>query len=236
MLKHKTKSQYFIYFILIICSANAYCSVITYSTGDFIDSEWTSVLDPSSTGTSIASTPLTGGNPGAFRLVELSVNPFQFVQNNQVWSASAYTPSTDGAVTNISVSFDITRIFTSNPGATQVAAGLVVVQNGVVHTNLLGSTTVSQPVWETISVSDITPLFPLIDFISGNTITFGFFDNVATSSTGFTISGGYDNFELKITSTSPPSSVPLPPTIFLFGLGILFILKNSRSTNANQRS
>jgi len=55
--------------------------------------------------------------------------------------------------------------------------------------------------------------------VSGNEILFGFGASVGTSGTGFTIDGGYDNFE--VTVNFDESTISEPGTLVVFGLGLI---------------
>ena len=167
-------------------------------------------------GTSVASTESSGGNPGAYRKVSLTVDPFQNVANRQLWSVAKYTPARQGPVTSVSLSYDLTRVLTSTPGATQIVKGIAVQQGGVVYTLIQGVSTVAPPNWDSFSVADLVPLFPAVNWKDGTEITFGIFTSVSTSETGFTIAGGYDNFTVTV-HYAPP--VPLLQFRFEEGTG-----------------
>ena len=195
-------------FLLLACSLAAFhgarAETVTYSTGDFVSAQWSSVI--SGTGTSVASTEPSGGRPGAYRRVSLTVGPHQDVANWQLWSVAVYTPARQGPVTSVSLSYDLSRVYTSNPGATQIAKGIAVQQGGVIYSLYQGVSTVAQPSWESLSVADLVPLFPAVNWTNGTEITFGFLDSVSTSETGFTIDGGYDNFTVTVNYTPAPQS------------------------------
>ena len=127
----------------------------------------------------------------------------------------SFDPSSQGAVTSASFSIDFRRTFTSNPGATQVVALMVVQQDGVTH-NVFGAVTTSTSLVNFFE-ADITALFPSVDWVSGSEILFGFGGSVGTSSTGFTIDGGYDNFEVTVNF----DEVAEPGAFAVFGFGIL---------------
>lgn len=194
---------------LLFVAASANASLVTFQTGDF-SSGWSSHVDPLSTGTANAWTEATGGNPGAYRRVSLTVSPFQSVSDAQLWSGAEFNPLAQGAVSSVSLAYDIARVFSSHAAATQVVKGIAVRQDGVIYTAFLGISVVTPPDWEAVSVADIVPLFPLVDWANGNTITFGFYDSVGTSADGFTIDGGYDNFRVDVNYT--PAIVPEPST------------------------
>src|SRR3989442_752241 len=61
--------------------------------------------------------------------ISFTVAPFQSVVSDQLWTVAVFTPKTQGAVTSVSLSYDITRVFTSTPGATQIRKGIAVQQD-----------------------------------------------------------------------------------------------------------
>ena len=194
--------------LVTIHSNPAQAETVTFSTGEFVDSEWSTNI--SGTGSSEASTQPTGGNHGAFRRVSLTVDLSQNVVNRQLWNVAVFTPATQGPVSSVSVSYDLARVFTSNPGATQVSKGIAVQQDGVLYGLTTGVSTAAPPTWESFSVTDIVPLFPAVNWTNGNQITFGFQNAVSTSQVGFTIDGGYDNFSVTVNFDPPISGVPSP--------------------------
>ena len=123
------------------------------------------------------------------------------------------------------MSYDISRVFSSNPGATQVAKGLAVLQDGILSTAFLGVSTVSPPIWELVSVADLVPLFPTINWTNGNQITFGFYDSVSTGGLGFTIDAGYDNFTVAVNFSPVPAPLPMSLLFLVSGIGALISRK-----------
>lgn len=160
----------------LVAFHGARAETLTYSTGDFVSTQWSAVI--TGTGTSVASTEPLGGNPDAYRGVSLTVEPFQNVVNRQFWSVAVYTPARQGPVTSVSLSYDLSRVFTSNPGATQITKGIAVQQGGVVYSLIQGVSAVAPPNWESFTVAGLVPLFPAVNWANGTEITFGFLDSV----------------------------------------------------------
>jgi hypothetical protein len=208
-------------------AGTARADVAIFATGDFLPGEWSSHVSAGSTGSGNAFTEPAGGNPGAYRRVSLTVDPFETILDSQLWSVATFAPVTQGAVTSVSLSYDVTRVFSSDAAASQVAKGVSVRQGGTVYTQLLGVSVVSPPVWENVAVADLVTLFPAVDWSAGTAITFGFYNSVSTSGAGFTIDGGYDNYRVAV------SFVPIPePAVFAsFGAGLALLLaaRNLRS-------
>lgn len=201
-------------------SAAARADVAIFATGDFLPGEWSTHIWSGSTGSGTASTEPAGGNPGAYRRLSLTVDPFETILDSQLWSVATFTPATQGAITSASLSYDITRVFTSDPGASQVAKGVSVRQGGTVYTQLLGVSVVSPPVWESVAVTDLVALFPAVDWSTGSAITFGFYNSVSTSSAGFTIDAGYDNYRVAVNY----APIPEPAVFASLGAGLVLLL------------
>lgn len=186
-----------LYLSLLSLASPAGAANITHSTGVFTAADWSSFVQ--GTGSSTAWTEPTGGNPNEYRRVSLTVGPFQSEVNDQLWSVSAFTPSSQGAVSSVSVSYDVTRIFATRPDATQIRKGIAVRQNGITYRYDAGVSIVNHPTWEPVAITNIVPLFPDVDWsCAGSQIVFGFYDSVGTSIDGFTIDGGYDNYVVSI--------------------------------------
>jgi hypothetical protein len=201
---------------------------ITYSTGDFVASEWSSHIADASTGTSTAFTSVTGGNLSAYRRVSMTVTPFEAVANHQLWQLAKFTPATQGVVTSAALSYDISRVFSNHPAAIQVAKGISMQQDGIIHTHLLGVSTVNVPTWESVASGNLVSLFPGNNWQDGNEITFGFFNSVGTQHQGFTIDGGYDNYTVTV-DYAPNITTQVPEPLGAFVTAIVVLLIGMRS-------
>lgn len=195
----------------------AHADTVQFATGEFLESEWMTVLFPGLAGSATATTVPTGGNPGAYRQVNLTVAPNQSVLAAQFYSAARFSPSRQGAVTSAALSYDATRISSSSPAAVQVVEGLAVLQDGQMFIALAGVTTNTPPAWDDVDIANLLPLFPGVNWVDGSDITFGFYDSVSATQTGFSISGGYDNFAVTVNFT--PAPVPLPAAAWLLAAG-----------------
>lgn len=217
------KKQLYMIFasLLPLC---AFTDVLQFTTGDFTDSEWTTDITLDSSGTGTASTIASGGNPGAYRQIALTVAANQFVQVNQLWENTVFTPSTQGAINAVSLSYDVTRVSTTHQFATQVAKGISVRQDGVVYSVSGGVTVTALPAWDSVATPDLVALFPQINWANGNEIAFGFYDSVGTGATPFTLTGGYDNFSVTIDHQAIPE--PATGILMLSSLSALAFIRN----------
>ena len=191
----------------VVSGPLAVAGTITFTENNFLTAPADTVI--AGTGSSTATTV------SGYRNISLTVGPFQSVSHLELIDGFSFDPSSQGAVTSASFSIDFRRTFTSNPGATQVVALMVVQQDGVTH-NVFGAVTTSTSLVNFFE-ADITALFPSVDWVSGSEILFGFGGSVGTSSTGFTIDGGYDNFEVTVNF----DEVAEPGAFAVFGFGIL---------------
>ncbi len=202
---------------------------VQFYDGDFAPGDYITLT--SGTGQSVAGTDPSGGNPGSFRRISITLDPYEGAQNVQLYKPAEFTPATQGPITSVSVSYDIRRVFTSHPWATWVMEGIAVQQltqggpnseNGdgdpvpVLHTYQAG--VVQSTEWQHLEILDIVPLFPGVNWTDGGTITFGFYDYNATMETPFTLDAGYDNFRVGI------SYVPEPGALSLLALGAVTLL------------
>ena len=201
-------------FLLCVIATPVTAATITFFDGDFNPTDYSSIVTGS--GSSTAITEPSGGTPGAYRRVSLTVEPFQSVWNVQLFLNAVYTPKDQGPIQSVQVSYDIRRVFTTHPHATQIHKGISVEQDSVIYSYFGGNST--STTWEPFAVSDIIPFFPQVNWSDGNQIMFGFYDAVGTSEQGFTLDGGYDNFTVEI------SPVPLPCAVWLFGCGLLSLM------------
>ncbi len=198
------------------CATAVHAATAIFQTGDFTPGEWTSVF--SGTGTASAATESTGGNPGAYRGITLSVLSTKignYSEAAQLWEVAQFTPAIQGAISSVSLSYDITLV--SSTYKPYAVTGIAVRQYGLsCYYSPVGSSA-RPPNWETISWTNIVPLFPQVNWTSGGTITFGLSDKSSNSDVPHTMNTGYDNFRLGVTY----SPIPEPSTFALIALAVV---------------
>lgn len=177
---------------------------LVFFDGEFDSSNYTEYTQGE--GTSSAWTETVGGYPDEYRRISLTVSPKQDVLNAQIFGLAQFTPGIEGSINSAMVSYEVRRVYNSIPSATLIVRGVAVEQDGVVYKFNGGAT--SSTTWEYFEIENIVPLFPSVNWIDGNTITFGFYDYVYSASSSFTIDGGYDNFRVEI-DYNPPTVVEL---------------------------
>ncbi|MGB0630647.1 MAG: hypothetical protein ACPGRZ_08130 [Alphaproteobacteria bacterium] len=183
----------------------------------------------SGAGSSTATTPLSGGNPGSYRDISLALNVGEGRAHFELVDGISFDPSAQGAISSVAVQYDVRRTFTSTFDALQVARYVVAEQGGVWHTHFGGVTTSAS--FTTFAVADLVPLLPGVDWISGGEIRFGFGNSAfAGLGTPFTIAGGYDNYQVTVNFTEIP--IAATGTLFLFGVSALHISRRRRKMAA----
>jgi hypothetical protein len=201
---------------LLAIAGQALAVPINIFDGTFNDSDYTQVdLVRTAGATASASTLTSGGNPGNLREIYLTVGPFDSAISAQIFDVMSITPAIDGAVTSASWSIDARRTANSIPTAPQIAAGIVVQQDGVTRAQALGTNSTTS--WQNFSAADIVSLFPDVNWISGGEIKFGFYNSASATSTPFSIAGGYDNFTV-VANVDP---IPEPSTVLLLAFALI---------------
>jgi hypothetical protein len=198
---------------LVVCGPVS-AGTVSFFDGTFDPASWTvTVLQGGSYSvTQIAS----GGDPGPYQQVVLESGPYY--NDIEIMSGFAYTPSTQGAITSLTMSLSA-----MDPGGPAQGDGLFIKQGSSWWMAGYGTTTGS---WQTFSTgvttaSDWTTGVPggTPDFSStGGTITFGY---LAANTDSFS-TAGIDNFSVTI------DSVPEPVSLALLGVGVLGTLCTRR--------
>jgi len=203
--------------------------MVFFSDGTFNDSDWTLVIKTSGNGGTVSASQYTsGGNPGAYRRIENTVNAGSksspsVVYGFHIRSGATYDPSTQGPIAYIDYSED-SRMF-SGFGDGQ-GTGPALLQSGKYY--YASGLYAKQSVWTTQTLSSLVAA----DFVnvsdpndhpdfsaSGAPITFGFVRYNSTRSAGYSITAGIDNWEVSVASVPEPRSLKL----FVTALALLLL-------------
>ncbi len=204
------------FFIAVLCLL----AVATPSVAGTITLTESSFLTPPADTIVLGTGSSTATTVSGYRNISLAVDPGEGRNHYELIDGFSYDPSAQGAVTSASFSIDFRRTFSSTPLATQTALWMVVQQGGTTYDEFATVTTSTSFV--NFTNTDITALFPLVDWVSGGEILFGFGNSAfAGGGIGFTIDGGYDNFE--VTVNFDESTISEPGTLVVFGLGLIGI-------------
>ena len=201
---------------------------VVFSDSIYADADWTIV---NQFGLISAGQQPTGGNPGSYRQVALSVGqniPFVGQLNRNF----VYNPSVSGEITGITYKIDLET--TNAEGATYLA---LLSQNGNLYIETMHTGNASPNTWLTenivLNLADfallrtnsqgnviIDPNSPPDFSVSGSPITFGY--EVTAGGAGFFTSiTGIDNDPIILTVT--PSAVPEPTTVVLSLTALVFM-------------
>ena len=201
---------------------------VVFSDSIYADADWTIV---NQFGLISAGQQPTGGNPGSYRQVALSVGqniPFVGQLNRNF----VYNPSVSGEITGITYKIDLET--TNAEGATYLA---LLSQNGNLYIETMNTGNASPNTWLTENILLNLADFALLrtnsqgnviidsnsrpDFsVSGSPITFGY--EVTAGGAGFFTSiTGIDNDPIILTVT--PSAVPEPTTVVLSLTALVFM-------------
>lgn len=199
-------------FVPVIVSA----ATANFSDGTFLDSNWSSVVQiKDGGGTAGAAQISSGGNPGPFRQIGITLNSSSGSQNNAVYisgwmSGATFTPSLSGSI--VSISYSEASLIIS----TVQACGIAVRQGGVIYygPSFLDSnswTTTTQPTLTAASFDALPAGVQNPNFSgTGGTIEFGFFraNSTGVGSSGYSTSGGIDNWSVVVTYDGPVATEP----------------------------
>jgi len=204
----KCPSSILFVLLLSLAPVGALAVTATFSDGTFLNSDWTTTVEiKDGGGTATAAQVASGGNPGSFRQVNISLNSSVGSQNNGVWSShrlngATFTPSVSGPIVSISYSESSVKI-----GAYVQACGMAIRQGGVIYygpsfldTNSWANTT--QPSLTAASFDALPAGVQNPNFgASGGAIEFGFYRSNSTGVGyfGYSTQGGIDNWSVAVT-------------------------------------
>jgi hypothetical protein len=203
--------------VLVLSVVSIARAQIVYSDGDFGGGNWSFETSTALGASASASRISSGGNPGAYMQISLSMAAGDGY--SVLWgfnSSAIYDPSL-GAIESVGYREDLLQ------GGSPQAAGAALLQNGLRYYRYAWTT--DQSVWTTrIATPDVgasgyllddsqnngsNPLNPNFSIL-GAPITFGFFRNISgTALTGFTTTSRLDNWTTTVTPVPEPSTLAL---------------------------
>jgi hypothetical protein len=200
--------------VLVLSIASIARAQIVFSDGDFGGGNWSFETSTSLGASASASRISSGGNPGAYLQISLSMAAGDGY--SVLWgfnSSAVYDPATS-AIESVGYSEDLLQ------GGSPQAAGAALIQNGLRYYRYTWTTDPS--VWTTrIATPDVSASGYLLDdsqnngsnplnpnfSILGAPITFGFFRNISgTALTSFTGTSRLDNWTTTVTPVPEPST------------------------------
>jgi hypothetical protein len=214
------------------CALNAaisHASLITFTDGQFADSNWTVVTQSLVNGGSVVTNHVgSGGNPGEFREIVNTVNDGSgsFVLGFHMTGSATYDPSTSGAIATIDYQED--SILFVGFGDGQASSPAILQGGSYFFVDFGTQLSANQSSWTqqsllNLSGSDFRTLLDSSlhpNFSStGSPMTFGFYRGNSTSGSGYSNRAGIDNWSITLNQ----ESIPTPSTIALLWipLGLL---------------
>jgi hypothetical protein len=216
--------------LIFLVSESPQAAPVMFSDGTFNDADWndTAVMFGGG-GTATTSQTSTGGNPGSFREIDITVvaNLEARVDIFSINSNAIYDPSASGAIASIDYSEDSILLDTFNTlGGAGQAAAPALLQNGILYSLTLTTGAFGTPdrTWTShqlvsLTVSDFLSGSLVPDFsASGAPIQFGYRRAISHPPGNLEqgLTGGIDNWSLTVN----PVIVPLPPALILMVFGL----------------
>ena len=203
--------------VLVLFVASTTWAQVVYSDGDFGGGNWSFETSTALGASASASRVSSGGNPGAYLEVSLSMAAGDGYSVLWGFNSSALYDPAASAIGSVGYSEDLLQ------GGSPQAAGAALLQNGLRYYRYAWTTDPS--VWTTRTATPdvgasgylldesqnngINPLNPNFSIL-GAPITFGFFRNISgTALTSFTTTSRLDNWTTTVTPVPEPSAFAL---------------------------
>ncbi len=201
-------------------TVNPAAPIIDLGDGDFLAGDWDTLGFVAGTGNIDAlSTPSAGGNPGAYREMQMSLGtaPSDGVALAQIYTPFTWNPVQDGPISQLSYSLDC-AVFDGTP----TRLGLIVEQEGMIYAHIIDPLAAAG-YWTSYSdnklhAADFPPLNPfdsgLPDFTTaGAPLRFGFATGqfAIFADGAATLHHGLDNWRVLINDEITVTGVSTPP-------------------------
>lgn len=203
----------------ILCASQAFAGSITFTDGDFQDSDWSvvEVIDqtPNNSFTFSGTRIAVGGNPGGYRRAvnQLNTNTGSQIGSGYFQAGAVFDPGEDGSFLSFDVSLDGISEPTTAAGA--MAYGLVLEQGGNYFRVGLGQV-LNGAGWLNLSSTGLTSgdfipetggVLDLSD--SDSAISLGVLAFNGIFGTPSVNSGGFDNWSVTVNTVSEPGALLL---------------------------
>ncbi|HYE03223.1 MAG TPA: hypothetical protein VD963_08300 [Phycisphaerales bacterium] len=201
-----------------LTATTALAQAVSFTEGDW-SSQWSSaeVMDTTFGGQAnfVLSVPAVGGNPGQFRAVTQTLLGSGALVVAHTRNGATYTPSSQGSINSLHVSFDII-LLSSTPGP-GTNYGLLIQQGGATYLQTSASLA-NNTGWTHVDLTLVPGQFTKIagsgpnqpNFTStGGTIQFGYYTANSSMGSQITRQSGIDNWHVDVNGVSNPP--PLCP-------------------------
>lgn len=197
--------------LTLLFAAPAGAATVTFQDGTLADAQWTTAVETLfGGGTANAYQVAAGGNPTAYRRLDITLNSAAGTGNNntvfafEAFAGAVHDPSTGGPILAVDYREDSLRI-----GAYVQACGLAVRQGGVIYYGPSFLTPSAAGTWVTTTQSALVAAqFHTLasagqhpDFsLTGAPLEFGCYraNSTGTGSFGYTTGGGIDNWRVDL--------------------------------------
>jgi len=172
----------------------------------------------------------SGGNTGSYTNIRTELGTYDSVITYQFSNSSAYNPSQQGAIDNVSLSYDLRNV-ANTPGASLIGHNFAVLQNDTAYTPTHQAS--SDTTWGTFTSTDVTSVLPQVNWTDGGEILFGFATSNGSTSTPYFTESAFDNFSVSVTPSfvDAAPATPAPPFVaaLLFAAALVAKKRFARS-------